>query len=107
MSIAAATTTRHIIIDSPIGPLTLVRADDGVTGLYYPGHWTNPDRSAFGPQVDIDDDQTSTWPSPSCANTSLVRDRFSICRSTHGAATGTAGLATTRRNPVRPDHQLR
>ncbi len=49
-------TTRHVVIDSPIGPLTLVRDDDGLTGLYYPGHWTNPDEARFGPQVDPNDD---------------------------------------------------
>ena|SRR5690349_4907554 len=49
-------TTRHVVIDSPIGSLTLVRDDDGLTGLYYPGHWTNPDRAGFGPRVDPADD---------------------------------------------------
>ncbi len=49
-------TTRHVVIDSPIGPLTLVRDDDGLTGLYYPGHWTNPDQASFGPQVEAGDD---------------------------------------------------
>ncbi|BBX46522.1 methylated-DNA--[protein]-cysteine S-methyltransferase [Mycobacterium cookii] len=48
----ATTTTRHAVIDSPIGPLTLVREDDGLTGLYYPGHWTHPDQTTFGPRVD-------------------------------------------------------
>jgi methylated-DNA-[protein]-cysteine S-methyltransferase len=52
MSIAATTTsTRHVVIDSPIGPLTLVRDDDGLTGLYYPGHWTRPNQATFGPRV--------------------------------------------------------
>src|SRR3984885_14834496 len=57
MSIAATTTsTRHVVIDSPIGPLTLVRDDDGLTGLYYPGHWTRPDQTIFGPRVEASDD---------------------------------------------------
>jgi methylated-DNA-[protein]-cysteine S-methyltransferase len=57
MSTAAATTsTRHVVIDSPIGPLTLVRDDDGLTGLYYPGHWTRPDQATFGPRVEPSDD---------------------------------------------------
>jgi methylated-DNA-[protein]-cysteine S-methyltransferase len=57
MSTAAATiSTRHFIVDSPIGPLTLVRDDTGLTGLYYPGHWTRPDRDSFGPHVDSSDD---------------------------------------------------
>ena len=57
MSIAATTTsTRHVVIDSPIGPLTLVRDDHGLTGLYYPGHWTRPDQTTFGPRVEPSDD---------------------------------------------------
>jgi methylated-DNA-[protein]-cysteine S-methyltransferase len=56
MSAVATTSTRHAIIDSPIGPLTLVRDDDGLTGLYFPGHWTHPDQTSFGPQVDPSDD---------------------------------------------------
>ena len=43
-------------VDSPIGPLTLVRDDDGLTGLYYPGHWTRPDQTTFGPRVEPSDD---------------------------------------------------
>ena len=59
MSTAPTTTsTRYVIVDSPIGPLTLVRDDDGLTGLYFPGHWTRPDRNSFGPQVESSDDRS-------------------------------------------------
>jgi methylated-DNA-[protein]-cysteine S-methyltransferase len=53
---AAATTSRQAVLESSIGELTLVRDDDGLTGLYFPGHWTNPDRSAFGPVIAVIDD---------------------------------------------------
>src|ERR1700749_4152068 len=57
MSTAAATTsTRHVVVDSPTGPLTLVRDENGLTGLYSPGHWTRPDRNEFGPRVEASDD---------------------------------------------------
>jgi methylated-DNA-[protein]-cysteine S-methyltransferase len=49
-------TAAHVIVESPIGPLTLVRDDTGLTGLYYPGHWTRPDRNLFGPEVDANVD---------------------------------------------------
>ena len=49
--------TRHAMIGSPIGPLTIVRDDEGITGLYYPGHWTRPDPAGFGPRVDAADDR--------------------------------------------------
>jgi methylated-DNA-[protein]-cysteine S-methyltransferase len=48
---------RHAVIGSPIGPLTIVRDDEGITGLYYPGHWTQPDPASFGPRVDAADDR--------------------------------------------------
>ncbi|OXM43846.1 methylated-DNA--[protein]-cysteine S-methyltransferase [Amycolatopsis alba] len=44
--------TVHTIIDSPIGDLTMVTDDDNLTRLYFPHHWGNPDRSAFGPRDD-------------------------------------------------------
>lgn len=40
--------TTHTIIDSAIGPLTLVGEDGVLTGLYFPGHWTRPDPALFG-----------------------------------------------------------
>src|ERR1700759_1079118 len=49
--------TRHAVIDTPIGPLTLVRDDGGITGVYYPGHWTNPDPAIFGARVEVADDR--------------------------------------------------
>jgi methylated-DNA-[protein]-cysteine S-methyltransferase len=44
--------TRHTILASPLGDLTVVRDDDGVTGVYFPHHWTRPDRTGFGPRAD-------------------------------------------------------
>lgn len=41
--------TRHAVIDSRLGKLTLVRDDTGITGLYFPDHWTRPDETTFGP----------------------------------------------------------
>ena len=48
--------TRHAVIASPIGPLTVVRDDDGITGVYFPHHWTRPDPASFGPRVEPADD---------------------------------------------------
>ncbi|EOD64704.1 methylated-DNA--[protein]-cysteine S-methyltransferase [Amycolatopsis vancoresmycina] len=42
----------HLVTDSPIGPLTLVGTGNTVTGVYFPNHWTRPDRSAFGERDD-------------------------------------------------------
>jgi len=42
----------HTIIDSPIGPLTLVRSERGITGLYMPDHRPAPDEATFGVRDD-------------------------------------------------------
>ena len=52
---------RHATVTAPqiaeqIGELTIVADDDAVTGIYYPGHWTKPDRSLFGDEVDATTD---------------------------------------------------
>ena len=41
-------TTTHTLIDTPIGELTLVAHDGALAAIYFPGHWTRPDRNAFG-----------------------------------------------------------
>jgi len=40
--------TTHTTIDTPLGELTLTAEDGVLSGVYFPGHWTRPDRSAFG-----------------------------------------------------------
>jgi len=45
-------TRTHTTIETPIGELTLVGEDGALAGVYYPGHWTRPDRAAFGEHVD-------------------------------------------------------
>jgi methylated-DNA-[protein]-cysteine S-methyltransferase len=40
--------TTHTIIHTQLGDLTLVAEDGLLSGLYYPGHWTRPDRTRFG-----------------------------------------------------------
>ena len=45
-------TTTHTIIETQMGDLTLVAADGVLTGVYYPGHWTRPDRTGFGARAE-------------------------------------------------------
>lgn len=42
----------HSIIDSPIGPLTLVADDDALTGIYFEEHSHQPDPAGFGVRND-------------------------------------------------------
>ncbi|MEV4419386.1 methylated-DNA--[protein]-cysteine S-methyltransferase [Patulibacter sp. NPDC049589] len=44
-------TTTQQTIDTPTGELTLVAQDGVLAGIYFPGHWTRPDRGGFGAEV--------------------------------------------------------
>jgi methylated-DNA-[protein]-cysteine S-methyltransferase len=50
------TAIRHGIAKTTIGDLTLVAAGEALVGVYFPHHWTRPNRSAFGAPVKIEDD---------------------------------------------------
>jgi len=50
--------TRHATVSTEqIDDVILVAVDDAITGVYYPQHWTNPDWTSFGQQVDLDQDR--------------------------------------------------
>ncbi|MGO9384105.1 MAG: methylated-DNA--[protein]-cysteine S-methyltransferase [Mycobacterium sp.] len=44
--------TRHTVIDSPLGELTLVANGDVLTGLYFRHHWHGPAADALGRYVE-------------------------------------------------------
>jgi methylated-DNA-[protein]-cysteine S-methyltransferase len=46
------TTIPHTVSETPIGELTLVADGDALSGIYFPGHWTRPDRAGFGERDD-------------------------------------------------------
>jgi methylated-DNA-[protein]-cysteine S-methyltransferase len=48
--------TRHAVIDSPLGELTLVADGGALIGLYFRNHWFRPPTGAFGPRVNADND---------------------------------------------------
>ena len=41
----------HSTIESPLGELTIVRDEAGITGLYFPHHWYRPESETFGPRT--------------------------------------------------------
>lgn len=51
---------RHAVLDSPVGPLTVVAAADGLIGVYFEGHLRLPDAAGFGPRAESADDPTLT-----------------------------------------------
>lgn len=42
----------HALLTTSLGELTVVRQDGALSGLYFPGHWPRPDKTAFGPRAD-------------------------------------------------------
>jgi methylated-DNA-[protein]-cysteine S-methyltransferase len=45
-------TIRHTVVDSPLGPLTLVAEGDALVAVYYEKHRRRPDQARLGPRVD-------------------------------------------------------
>jgi methylated-DNA-[protein]-cysteine S-methyltransferase len=48
--------TRHAVIESPLGELTLAADGNALIGLYFRHHWYRPAIDTFGPRVDADSD---------------------------------------------------
>lgn len=42
---------KHCVLESAIGPLTIVANHDAIVGIYYPGHWVKPAQGDFGPEL--------------------------------------------------------
>ncbi len=42
---------RHTVIDTDLGPITLVAVDETITGLYFRQHIRRPSQESFGPEV--------------------------------------------------------
>lgn len=43
--------TRHLVIETRLGPVTLVAKGEAITGLYFRHHVRRPAQEAFGPEV--------------------------------------------------------
>lgn len=49
--------TRHCVIDSTLGELTVVADDGALTGVYFRHHWHRPDTATFGDRVNAQSDE--------------------------------------------------
>ncbi|MBT2514888.1 methylated-DNA--[protein]-cysteine S-methyltransferase [Arthrobacter sp. ISL-30] len=47
--------TRHAVLPSPLGQLTLVAHGGLLTGIYFEGHWHMPSKESFGGQAELSD----------------------------------------------------
>ncbi|GAA1528199.1 methylated-DNA--[protein]-cysteine S-methyltransferase [Kribbella lupini] len=51
---------RHAVVGTTLGDLTLVASGDALAGVYFPHHWTRPDRTALGDEVTAEGDRVLT-----------------------------------------------
>ena len=77
--------TRHAVIDSPLGELTLVADGAALTGLYFRHHWYRPSADTFGPRVDHRTDELLAE-AQAQLDEFLAGDRFSfeLANAAHG-----------------------
>ena len=88
--------TRHAVIDSPLGELTLVADGGALIGLYFRHHWYRPPAEAFGPRVDAKSDallaeaqaQLDRFPGRRPDGVSICRPRFAATICSDGSGTG-------------------
>lgn len=52
--------TRHTVLTTRLGELTVVRDGGLLTGVYFPRHWPRPDRAAFGTRTDRGFEEVTT-----------------------------------------------
>jgi methylated-DNA-[protein]-cysteine S-methyltransferase len=48
--------TRHVVVDTLLGKITLVASGGSVVGLYFPRHWYLPARDTLGAEVPVAND---------------------------------------------------
>jgi methylated-DNA-[protein]-cysteine S-methyltransferase len=48
--------TRHAVVETTLGPVTIVATDDAITGLYFAHHIRRPAQDAFGPEHPAESD---------------------------------------------------
>ncbi len=48
--------TRHAVVNTLLGKITLVASGESVVGLYFPQHWHRPARDTLGAEVAVADD---------------------------------------------------
>jgi methylated-DNA-[protein]-cysteine S-methyltransferase len=52
--------TRHAVVDTTLGPITIVAAGKAITGLYFARHIRRPGGEMLGPRVHTSEDQLLT-----------------------------------------------
>ncbi|WP_405792117.1 methylated-DNA--[protein]-cysteine S-methyltransferase [Streptomyces sp. NBC_01506] len=59
-SAGAGAGTRHAVVETSLGGLTVVASGDAITGLYFPHHWYMPPGASLGRRVDVHEDTLIT-----------------------------------------------
>ena len=77
--------TRHCVIDSRLGELTLIADGNALTGVYFRHHWHRPAQSTFGPLIVARTDAVLADASAQLTDYLVgIRDDFDLPISPHG-----------------------
>ncbi|MEO5873678.1 MAG: methylated-DNA--[protein]-cysteine S-methyltransferase [Streptosporangiaceae bacterium] len=83
--------TRHALIDTAVGELTVVATDGALGGIYFPKHWYLPPEDSFGSRVPPRDDPLFT------AAHNQLTEYFDGSRTEFDLPTATTGEAFQER----------
>ena len=100
--------TRHAVIDSPLGELTLVADGGALIGLYFRHHWYRPPTDTFGPRVDAESDGLLAEAQAQLDDLSGRRpDRLRPADRSARRRPAAPGLASADHHPLRRNGHLR
>ena len=99
--------TRHAVIESPLGELTLVAEDDALTGLYFRHHWYRPADYTLGPRVDAESDELLAKAQAQLTDyLAGHRTDFDLPITLHGDDAPAPYLAAADHHPLRRDRDI-
>lgn len=77
--------TRHALVETVVGELTVIAEDSGVSGIFFPGHRYLPEASTFGATVNADDDEVLSQAAEQLAEYFAgARRSFDVPLAAHG-----------------------
>ena len=101
------TYTRHAIVPTPVGNLTLVASGDALAGLYFARHWPRPDDPTSAARAPANPMHCSPGGPPSWTTTLPVSERRSSCPiTTHGDLFQERVWSLLREIPIRRNRHL-
>ncbi|OON80028.1 methylated-DNA--[protein]-cysteine S-methyltransferase [Streptomyces tsukubensis] len=92
--------TRHAIVPTPLGDLTVVASGESLVGVYFPHHWYLPPSAELGPETDAGQDPPLARAAAQLGEyLAGERTSFDLATETHGDPLQEQVWAMLRRIP--------